>query len=288
MAAVVVVHGVGKQYSGGQSLHADMANALIDGVSLSGARPPVPQDVSVAFYGHWFRPVAALRKSSPEWTPEDLEEGLETELLFALWEEAARIAPDRVPPPEPRPSAKAAAPRSVQRAVHAVALLLPVRCADRFLIGMLRQVRLYLTDDEVRAKVLAEVEAAVSDDTRVIVGHSLGSVIAYEALCAHPEWPVRALVTLGSPLGIPRLVFDRLRPRPQDGRGAWPGSVEHWTNLAADGDIVALVKKLGPLFPGPSAPVADIRLHNGPKAHDLLSHLCDRATGAAVAAGLAT
>ena len=56
-----------------------------------------------------------------------------------------------------------------------------------------------------------------------MVGHSLGSVVAYEALCAHPEWPVRALVTLGSPLGIRNLIFDRLVPAPaagDSGRGA--------------------------------------------------------------------
>ena len=54
----------------------------------------------------------------------------------------------------------------------------------------------------------------------MLVGHSLGSVVAYEALCANPEWPVRMLVTLGSPLGIPNLIFDRLEPAPlPDGHG---------------------------------------------------------------------
>jgi pimeloyl-ACP methyl ester carboxylesterase len=32
----------------------------------------------------------------------------------------------------------------------------------------------------------------VRADTAVLIGHSLGSVVAYEALCAHPEWSVRA------------------------------------------------------------------------------------------------
>ena len=53
----------------------------------------------------------------------------------------------------------------------------------------------------------------MDDGTEVIVAHSLGSVVAYEALCAHPEWPVRNLVTLGSPLGIRNLIFDQLVPR---------------------------------------------------------------------------
>ena len=62
----------------------------------------------------------------------------------------------------------------------------------------------------------------IDADTRVVVGHSLGSVVAYEALC---EYRARAggygpaLVTLGSPLGIPNLAFDRLDPAPTAGVG---------------------------------------------------------------------
>jgi pimeloyl-ACP methyl ester carboxylesterase len=129
---------------------------------------------------------------------------------------------------------------------------------------------------------------AVAADTRVVVGHSLGSVVAYEALCAHPEWPVRTLVTLGSPLGL-RLVFDRLRPPPTPGpepgvpRGAWPGPVTAWTNLADSGDVVAVVEDLRPLF-GPG--VRQVRVHTGASAHDLRPYLTERLTGAAIAAGM--
>ena len=65
----------------------------------------------------------------------------------------------------------------------------------------LQQVRQYMTHPEVRQAVQDRVATEVGKDTRVVVGHSLGSVVAYEALCAHREWPVRALVTLGSPPG---------------------------------------------------------------------------------------
>jgi len=59
------------------------------------------------------------------------------------------------------------------------------------------------------------VEKVITDQTRVLVGHSLGTVVAYEALCAHPEWPVRTFVSLGSPLGISILIFELLRPAPE-------------------------------------------------------------------------
>ena len=118
------------------------------------------------------------------------------------------------------------------------------------MLSDLRQVRLYLADPEVRRAARERVAAVVDDATRVLVGHSLGTVVAYEALCAHPEWPVRTLVTLGAPLGIRNLIFDRLQPPPEPSgeglRGRWPGGVTSWVNVADAGDAVALVKDLRP------------------------------------------
>ncbi|WP_336246837.1 hypothetical protein [Streptomyces cupreus] len=238
----------------------------------------------MAFYGHWFRPPGAPVKSDGyAWTHRDVTEGFETELLMALWQEAARIAPDRVPPPAPAETAKATTPHTVQRALHALSALLPSRFTDRFLIGVLKQVRLYLTDDDTRERVQRSIADTVTDDTQVLVAHSLGSVIAYEALCARPEWPVCTLVSLGSPLGIPRLVYDRLRPAP----GTWPAGLREWTNICDRGDVVALAKELAPLFKSPDGlAVTDILIDNGRQAHDLVPHLTAAETGAAVAAGL--
>ena len=129
----------------------------------------------------------------------------------------------------------------------------------------LRQVRRYMTEPGIRQAVQGRVAAAMAADTRVLVGHSLGSVVAYEALCAHPEWPVRRLVTLRSPLGIRNLIFDRLVPPPVAGMswklaGAWPGAAEYWTNIADAGDVVALAKDLRPLF---GDKVACYMVHDG-------------------------
>lgn len=60
---------------------------------------------------------------------------------------------------------------------------------------------------------------------RVFIAYSLGSLVACEALCSE-AMRVELLVTLGSPLSMPRLVFGRLevgavlRPgQPTAGRG---------------------------------------------------------------------
>lgn len=281
MARVVVVHGIAKQYLGPRSMRASVAPAVVDGVLLSGHRGLTEEDVEVAFYGDGFRPPG--RKGEPMFTAADVADPLERELLFQWWEEAAGNEPDRVPAPGAA-GGKAPTPVSVQRALDALSRSrFFAGVGDRFLIGVLKQVKSYLTEPGTRAAVLERIDAAVGADTEVVIGHSLGSVVAYEALCAHPDWPVRAFVTLGSPLGIRNVVFDRLTPAPAGGRGHWPGRGLRWTNVSDRYDVVALVKELAPLF----GDVTDLRVDNGWQAHDLLRHLTAAETGAAVAAGLA-
>jgi len=59
--------------------------------------------------------------------------------------------------------------------------------------------------------------------------------------------------------------------------------VREWTNVADEGDIVALTKTLAPRFSGP---VVDVLVHNGAKAHDVRPYLTARETGHALLAGL--
>lgn len=65
--------------------------------------------------------------------------------------------------------------------------------------------------------------------------------MVYEALCADSDLGkgIELLVTLGSPLGVPRVVFERLDPKP-GARGIRPPGVGTWVNLAEIGDPVAL------------------------------------------------
>ena len=60
---------------------------------------------------------------------------------------------------------------------------------------------------------------------------------------------VQLLLTLGSPLGIRNVVFDRVTPTPGPAGGVWPGAVSRWVNVADPNDVVALRKDLQPLFP---------------------------------------
>lgn len=288
MARVVAVHGIGKQLLGEESLLKEWRPALLDGLRRTGAGGAVRgPDVAMAFYGDVFRPSGELLTSrDPYFESADVEAGFEQELLMAWWREAAATDPSVAPPTG---DTLAATPRSVQAALRALS-------GSRFFAGIalralvfdLKQVHRYLHDPRVRACARGRVLDAVEPDTRVVVAHSLGSVIAYEALCALPGHDVRALVTLGSPLGIPNLIFHRLQPPPLDGagvtRGVWPSEREMtWTNVADDGDVVALVKDLRPAF-GDS--IRSVRVHNGAHAHDATAYLTDALCGRAVVDGL--
>jgi hypothetical protein len=288
MARVVAVHGIAQQFNGESVLHDEWCAPMRDGMRLAGGGDLAPDDLRCVSYGQVFRPPGRpLSGDVPLLTAADVADGFDQELLALWWAEAARVD-DQVIGPDARSLLRTT--RSVQTALRALS-------GSRFFAGLalramvfdLQQVRRYLTESELRAWIQGQVAQAIGSDTRVIVAHSLGSVVAYEALCANPRWPVRALVTLGSPLGIRNLVFDRLQPTPtsRDGgrlRGAWPGAVRDWTNVADVGDIVALVKDLRPLF---GERVRGFLVHNGAKAHDVVPYLTAAETGAAICSGVA-
>ena len=276
MARIVGVHGVGKQRLGSNTLLKDWEPALADGLDRAGGPQLVSGDLHMAFYGDLFRPAGhTLAVGDPMFTADDVDEP-EAELLMEWWAACARVDP-AVPPPGADTLARS--PRAVQTALR-------VLQHSRFFGGLslralvfdLKQVRRYLTDEDLRVAARRKVEEAIGPDTRVVVAHSLGSVVTFEALCERPGHGVRALVTLGSPLGM-RMVVDRLRPGPE----TWPGTAS-WTNVVDEGDVVAAVKDLSLFF---GTGVVGKVVHNGSHAHDATLYLTAKETGEAVAEGLA-
>ncbi|MFE6872658.1 hypothetical protein ACFVFS_39720 [Kitasatospora sp. NPDC057692] len=286
MARVVCVHGMGQQVRGEDRLRSAWWPALSDGLRRAGAAEGLlaASDIAMGFYGDVFRPAGQLLTAGElPYTAQDVEAGFERDLLAAWWRAAAEVDPEVVPPDAA--DTLVATPRSVQAALRALSgSRFFANVALRLVVADLKQVRAYLTDTKIRERVRSRVMAQIGPDTRVVVAHSLGSVVAYEALCALPGHGVRALVTIGSPLGIRNLVFDRLQPAPAEGRGAWPGGDDlTWTNLAGTGDVVALVKDLRPVF---GERVRSALLSNGTHAHDATSYLTDELCGRAITEGL--
>jgi hypothetical protein len=121
----------------------------------------------------------------------------------------------------------------------------------------LRDIEAYLAPrnqqyrDQVRKRARDKILAAAGTGRPVdlVIGHDLGAVIAYETLAVSlpPGTPQPVLVTLGAPLGLPR-VFEQLKPRPVDGRALWPPGACRWIDVHAAQDRLTGARPLSYRF----------------------------------------
>jgi hypothetical protein len=85
----------------------------------------------------------------------------------------------------------------------------------------------------------------------LLIGHSLGTVIAYDTLweLSHRDGVTGKVdfLTLGSPLGMD-YVQRRLLGMNGEGEKSYPGLVRHWINFSAEGDVAALNQHLKESF----------------------------------------
>jgi hypothetical protein len=91
---------------------------------------------------------------------------------------------------------------------------------------------------------LALRAAAESDRPVLLIAHSMGSVIAWEALWQMSRSDgdtagVDLLLTMGSPLGQ-RFIQKRLQGADEVGERRYPGNIRRWINLTAVGDLTAV------------------------------------------------
>ena len=245
MANVVLVHGAFNELWGPHELKSRWMPALRDGLWHHGCEVD-DADVRICFYGDMFR-----RRPGTE-EEERLEQSRAgiAETLGDLNGGDAIAA-----------LGQAASDAAFDRTVDMVAVM--------------------ATEPDLRDRIRGRLEAVVDDDTRVIVAHSLGTVLTYMALCNHPDWSVDTFVTLGSPLAAP-MTAGLLDPQPADGPGHWPGPVRRWVNVRAVGDKAAALPLAGRFGPK----VEDVLVDNGHRAHAPEPYLNADVTGEAVAAAL--
>ncbi|RAY13810.1 hypothetical protein DPM19_19350 [Actinomadura craniellae] len=234
MATVIGIHGTGKYEYFQREGTAEAASAALGrvwsrwlGEGMAAAGRPGPP-VTTGYYAHHLHRGTMQGPDDPGMLDAEAQE------LLISWVDLLRTRPQT--PMGPRTARARGAADWVARK-HGDA-------ARRLVTTLSREMTAYLREPAGRRRIAAReavagaVRAAPGPVT--VLAHSLGSVVAYEALWAHPELRVGHLVTLGSPLGMPGAVFERLVPAPRAGRGARPPGVTRWTNLADVGDLVAI------------------------------------------------
>lgn len=273
---IVAVHGVG-YYDRRRTAAAvraafstDWARHLAAGLGVTADR----LDVAFAYYA----PELHSGPSAHGGDPEELEDPLAKQLM-AEWLDALAA---------PAPVIQGALTLPLRYAAFWVAekFSLDGRLTQLFVRVFFREVAAYLREGGDPARAAAREEAAhriAEHRPRIVIAHSLGTVVTYEALHAHPELKVQLFLTLGSPLALPRAVFDRLLPRPVSGpsgrQGARPEGVERWVNIADPGDPVAIPPHLARAFCGIALDLTDT-VHAGFGFHHAKNYLSCAATAA--------
>ena len=257
MSQVVLVHGIDQHQKSADALEAEWLPALAGGIRNAGFPDLADKiwrnanvgdiDCRMAFYGNLF-----LRKDQQGDTIDDFADE-EIEIAQTLAREWLERATERSPTTTERQTATRElaflqgeigeeemgirnATRSAIASASRVRWLAQggMAFAERFTNRALKQVTSYLTNDQIRKEAQERVLAHVADDTRVIISHSLGTVVAFE--CLHfIRKSIPLFITLGSPLGLETIIYPRLRPNPP----TFPPSVSKWINVAAEDDIVA-------------------------------------------------
>lgn len=111
--------------------------------------------------------------------------------------------------------------------------------ATRFVATFFPEVSRYFTDQDARIRAVSGLAAQIREwRPRVLIAHSLGSVVAYESLWADASLEVETLLTLGSPLAMPDIVYQRLAHHA--GTRRRPPGVRRWINIADRGDVIAI------------------------------------------------
>lgn len=192
---IVMVHGRAAEMEIPALMEADWTAALRYGLArIHAPVPPGSLAVRLAFYGDLWRPDNRQPLPRIEPVPVD-QEGLPPFGVISQWFDE-----------------------------H-------LGVGDLLLDRLLRDVDGYFTEPELRAatnQVLVDAVAAepADPDGVVVIGFSMGSLVAYDTLRQHPDLPVGALITIGSPLAMPSFY----RKLAAIGPTPFPAQLRMWVN----------------------------------------------------------
>ncbi len=142
--------------------------------------------------------------------------------------------------------------RAMYRALDHLPFLIP-HFADEEIEIQLRDLRRYVKNENeiailVRQLLQMPLRAAEQAGRAVLlIGHSMGSVIAYDSLWHLSQNEAGAgadaFMTMGSPLGQ-RYIQSRLLGARESGPARFPSNLKHWINISAVGELTAIDMRL--------------------------------------------
>jgi hypothetical protein len=313
MATIVLVHGIAQEQEGPASLEDRWLPALASGLAAAGHAELAARiwplgcahriDVKMAAYGDLFLDPGAQGEGDglEELDPEGraLARALAAEWLHraadrgqAADRDAAVLELSYMESGHEEQGLREELGRAIIKSVTRLRWFAPLgfALAERFVNTSLTQVSRYFTDPVLHERILDRVLEHIGPETKAIIAHSLGSVVAYE-VAGRLTNPVPLLVTLGSPLGLRTCIYDRIQPRPP----VYPNAVHRWVNIADRNDLVAADPDLARLFPVTrpagdgldSGWLTDATVDNGPQPHQGEYYLQKRRVGAPIADALA-
>jgi hypothetical protein len=275
MVDILGLHGIGQQQSGRNQMLPGWRAGLGDGVERAKRLAWPKPSLDLAYYGDVF-----LADTDGKGVPQD-PEALDDDMV-AFLEQVQNEVVDPSQPFDVQNAAKGL--KELPTPLTQLAAWLECRfgLAGKLLFfGDLVQVRRFQRDNDLASRVLDKVREMLPQNPRVLIGHSLGSIVAYEALCRIPRHGVTALITLGSPLGL-RSIRESMSQQARGRMPNLPPGVLRWTNIYDPQDAVSLAGGLAKYWPE----VADKNVDNENEPHAVRRYLGKKVTGETVVEAL--
>jgi hypothetical protein len=247
---LLFVHGRSQEGKTSAGLEQEWLKPLRRGLGGAGLDLPTLAGIDVPFYGDKLKEFLDRRDLPPADAIEtrggaiggDYEDFLREVALEAREKEVVTHAEVEQ---ELGPAAQTKGPQNwewVQAVIRAIDRNTPV-ISNAGIGVLLRDVFVYVNDGPVRRAINKIVAEKLTEEPTIVVGHSLGTVVAYEVLREHARNNVPRYISVGSPLGI-RAIRRRLKSPL-----TMPDGVKDWYNAFDERDVVALYALDGNNFP---------------------------------------
>jgi hypothetical protein len=280
MKHLVLIHGRSQQMKDATTLKANWVDSLKQGLSNAGL-PTTLDDTKIHFpyYGNALidlidkvpNPSPVILKGLQGSTPEQL-------FKFAVFTEVIEnaVSDEELKTEEEYGNTEAARYIKKKGPLNWPWVLAGLRVIDTLKGGsgaveaFTNDVYQYLTDDDIRDAINAQIQKFMTNEPTVVVSHSLGTIIAYALMksAAGASWNISTLVTLGSPLAV-SAVSERIRPLIK------PDCVKNWYNGRDPEDTVALFPLRPTRFPVELTGAKDTINNTTNNHHGIESYLAD-------------